>query len=45
MLDIMSMVMLLLGSMCLCAFCYVLCLDPHPYMLIRLDSRSSMFIC
>ena len=45
MLDIMSMVMLLLRSMCSCAFRYVLCLDPHPYMLICLDSRSSMFMC
>ena len=42
MLDIMSMVMLFLGSMCLCAFHYILCLDPHLYMLICLDST---FMC
>ena len=35
----------LLGSMCSCAFRHVLCLDPHPYMLICLDSCSSMFMC
>ena len=35
----------LLGSMCSCAFCHVLCLDPHKYMLTCLDSCSSMFMC
>ena len=34
----------LLGSMCSYAFCHVLCLDPHPHMLICLDSCSSMFM-
>ena len=29
----------------LVCFCHVLCLDPHPYMLICLDSCSSMFMC
>ena len=32
----------LLGSMCLCAFRHVSCLDLHPYMSIRLDSCSTM---
>ena len=31
--------------MCLYGFFHVLCLDPHPYMLICLDSRSSLFMC
>ena len=42
MLDIMSMVMLC-SDLCVCMlFCHILCLDPHPYMLICLDSCSSM---
>ena len=40
---LMSMVMLC--SMCSCAFLHVLCLDPHLHMFICLDSRSSMFMC
>ena len=35
----------LLGSMCLYAFCHVLCLDPHPCMLICLDLCVHMFTC
>ena len=35
----------LLESMCLCAFCHVSCLDLHLYILICLDSCSSMSMC
>ena len=35
----------LLESMCLCAFYHVSCLDLHPYILICLDSCSSMSMC
>ena len=35
----------LLRSMCSYAFCHVLCLDPHPYMLICLDLCVHMFVC
>ena len=41
MLDIMSMVMLC-SDLCLYAFCHVLCLDQHPYMLICLNPCSTM---
>ena len=34
-----------LGSMCLCTFFHVSCLDLHPYVLICLDSCSSMHMC
>ena len=43
-LDIVSIVMLCL-DLCLCAFCHVLCLDPHPYMFIRLNPCSTMSMC
>ena len=35
----------LLRSMCSYAFCHVLCLDPHPYMLICLDLCVHMVVC
>ena len=41
---LMSLATLLLGSMCLCTFCHVSCLDLHLYMSMCLNALCRVYL-